>query len=102
VLSLLKIDVTPNDADGSFETNLLCSIRNCEKTVFIDSDGPKTIQNVSCPQHGFLTSFPHQSALGEFVRLSANKILAASGHDLIEAGALSIFEGADTIPESVN
>jgi hypothetical protein len=56
---------------------------------------------VSCPKHGFLTSFPHQIALGEFVKFLANKILAANGHELIQAGAVSIF-GDNEIPESVN
>ena len=70
--------------------------------MVIDSDGPKTIQHVSCPRHGFLASFPHQSALGEFVRFLANKILAANGHDLIEAGAASIFGDEHPRSESVN
>jgi hypothetical protein len=99
--NFLKIEVRTNDADQSFETNLLCSVPDCKKTVFIDSQGPKSIQSVSCPKHGFLTSFPHQIALGEFVKFLANKILAANGHELIQAGAVSIF-GDNEIPESVN
>ena len=100
--SFLEIEVIPNDADQTFRTNLNCSRNHCGKTVVIDSDGPKTIQNVSCPQHGFLTSFPHQSALGEFVRFLANQILAASGHELIEAGAPSIFGDDELCGQSVN
>jgi hypothetical protein len=101
-LSLLKIEVKRNDADDSFETNLHCSRNHCGEIVNIDSDGPKTIQSVSCPKHGFLTSFPHQIALGEFVRFLANKILAANGHKLIEEGATSIFGGNASRPEVVN
>ena len=100
--SFLEIEVIPNDADQTFQTNLQCSRNRCGKTVVIDSDGPKTIQHVSCPRHGFLASFPHQSALGEFVRFLANKILAANGHDLIEAGAASIFGDEHPRSESVN
>ena len=99
--TFLKIEVRTNDAEQSFETNLLCSVPNCQKTVFIDSQGPRSVQSVSCPKHGFLTSFPHQIALGEFVKFLANKILAANGHELIQAGAVSIF-GDNEIPESVN
>jgi hypothetical protein len=100
--SFLEIEVIPNDADQTFQTNLQCSRNRCGKTVVIDSHGPSTVQSISCPQHGFLTSFPHRSALGEFVRFLANKILAASGHELIEAEAPSIFGEDDLLPESVN
>jgi hypothetical protein len=89
--SFLEIEVKPNDVDGTFETNLHCSRNHCGETVHIDSNGPKTIQSVSCPKHGFLASFPHQIALSEFVRFLSNKILAANGHKLIEEGALFIL-----------
>jgi hypothetical protein len=68
----------------------------------IECDGPRTTQSVSCPKHGFLTSFPHQIALGEFIRFSANKILAANGHELIEAEAVSIFGDLSPPAPSVN
>lgn len=100
--NFLEIEVIPNDADQTFQTNLHCSRNRCGKTVVIDSDGPKTTQHVSCPQHGLLASFPHQIALGEFVRFRANKILAANGHALIEAGAASIFGDEDVRGELVN
>jgi len=100
--SFLEIEVKPNDADDTFETNLLCTQNHCGETVNIDSEGPKTIQSVSCPKHGFLASFPHQSALGEFVRFLSNKILAAKGHKLIEDGAASIFGDAEPLPKFVN
>jgi hypothetical protein len=73
------------------KTNLHCSKDECRRIVDIDSDGPRTLQRVSCPKHGFLASFPHQNALGEFVRFLANKTLAASGQELIEAEAVFIF-----------
>jgi hypothetical protein len=101
-LSFLKIEVKRNDADDTFETSLHCSRNHCGEIVNIDSDGPHTIQSVSCPKHGFLTSFPHQIALAEFVRFLANKILAADGHKLIEEGATSIFGGNESLPEVVN
>jgi|SRR5579864_2829069 len=100
--SFLEIEVIPNDADQTFQTNLYCSRNRCGKTVVIDSDGPGTVQSVSCLKHGFLAAFPHQIALGEFVRFLANRILAANGHALIEAGAASIFGDDDLLPESVN
>jgi len=100
--TFLQIEVKPNDADETFETKLHCSLNDCHKTVVIDSGGPKTVQSVSCPKHGFLTSFPHQNALGEFVRFLANKILAANGHDLIEAEAVSIFGDVEQPARSVN
>jgi hypothetical protein len=98
----LEIEVIPNDDDETFETNLHCSRNHCGKTVSIDSDGPKTIQSVSCPRHGFLVSFPDQRALGEFTRFLANKILAANGHELIEEEAVSIFGGGEHLPNLLN
>jgi hypothetical protein len=95
----LEIEVIPNDDDKTFETNLHCSRNHCGKAVSIDSQGPKTTQSVSCPKHGFLVSFPDQRALGEFARFSANKILAANGHELIEEGAVSIFGGDAYLPD---
>ncbi len=98
----IDVDVTTNDADETFETNLYCSRNQCGKTVVIDSDGPQTVQNVSCSKHGLLASFPHRVALGEFVRFVANKTLARNGHELIEAEALSIFGDDEPLPESSN
>ena len=100
--SFIEIEVKANDEDDTFETNLLCSQNGCGETVNIDSEGPKTLQSVSCPKHGFLASFPHQSALGEYVRFLSNKILAASGHKLIEEGAASVFGDAPLLPGAVN
>jgi len=98
---LLEIEVRSND-DDTFETNLCCALSRCGKTVDIDSDGPKTVQNVSCPKHGFLTSFPHRIALGEFVRRLANKILEKNGQRLINAGAAFIVGDEQPRPESMN
>lgn len=98
---LLEIRVRSND-DDTFETKLCCALRQCGKTVDIDSDGPKTVQNVSCPKHGFLTSFPHRVALGEFVRCLANKILEKNGERLIDVGAAFIVGDEQPRPESVH
>jgi hypothetical protein len=98
----LEIEVKGNDTEDSFETNLHCSRADCGEIVNIDSDGPKTIQRVSCPKHGFLISFPQKAALLEFVRCLANTILAASGHKLIEQGAASILGGNDSLHGIVN
>ncbi len=92
----MQIEVTPNDADETFETSLHCSQNDCRRIVDIDSDSPQSLQSVSCPKHGFLTSFPHRNALGEFVRLLANKVLAADGHELIQADAASVFGDIET------
>ncbi len=100
--TFLRIEVTSNDADATFETSVHCSKNDCRRIVDIDSDGPKTLQSVSCPKHGFLTSFPHQNAFGEFVRFSANKILAASGRELIETEALFIFGNIEPHARFVN
>jgi hypothetical protein len=100
--SSLEVEVKRDDAEDSFETNLHCSRKQCGEIVNIDSDGPKTIQRVSCPKHGFLTSFPHKIALLEFVRSLANKTLAASGHKLIEHGATSILGDNEVAPRTVN
>lgn len=97
----LKIEVSANDIDATFETNLCCALSNCGKTVDIESQGPKAVQNVSCPRHGFITSFPHRIALGEFIRSSANKILAINGHRLIDVGAAFIV-GEQRKPESMD
>lgn len=98
---LLEIDVRFND-DDTFDTNLCCALGRCGKTVDIDSHGPEAVQNVSCPKHGFLTSFPHRVALGEFVRYLANKILAKKGQRLIDAGASFIVGDEHFRPESIN
>lgn len=98
----LKIEVRPNDSDATFETNLCCALTHCGRTVNIDSQGPKTLQHVSCPEHGFLTSFPHQTALGEFIRRSANEILAIHGHALIDGGAPFIVGDEQPEPESMD
>ena len=98
----LKIEVKPDDIDATFETNLCCALNHCGKTVDIDSHGPTTVQNVSCPEHGFLTSFPHRTALGEFIRSSANKILAVNGHALIDERAAFIVGSEQRKPESMD
>ena len=98
---LLEIEVRSND-DDTFETNLCCALSECRKTVDIDSDGPKAVQNVSCPEHGFLTSFPHRVALGEFVRCLANKILEITGQRLIDPEAAFIVGDDQPRPESIN
>jgi len=98
----LKIEVRRNDDDDTFETNLCCALSQCGETVDIDSNGPKSVQNVSCPKHGFLTSFPHQVALGEFVRHLANRILEKNGKTLIDAGAAFIVGDEQPRPGSIN
>ena len=98
---LLELQERSND-DDTFETNLCCALSQCGKTVDIDSDGPRAIQKVSCPKHGFLTSFPHRIALGEFVRRLANKILEKNGQRLIDAGAAFIVGDERPRPESMN
>ena len=100
--TLLRVEVTSNDADDTFETSVHCSQNDCHRIVDIDSEGPKTLRSVSCPKHGFLTSFPHQSALGEFVRVSANEILAANGRELIETEALFIIGNIEPHARSGN
>lgn len=98
---LLEIEVKCN-GDDTFETYLCCALRHCGKTVDIDSDGPKTVQKISCPKHGFLTSFPHRVALGDFVRYLANRILEKNGQSLIDAGAAFIVGDEQPRPESMN
>ena len=98
---VLLIEIRSTD-DDTFETNLCCALSRCGKTVDIDSDGPKGVQNVSCPKHGFLTSFPHRVALGEFVRYLANKILEKNGQRLIDAWAAFIVDDGQLRPESMN
>ena len=98
----LEIDVKINSDDGSFQTDLLCDLNHCGKNVSIFSDGPKTIQNVRCVDHGLLTSFPDQTALREFVRFIANKILTINGQELIGRSATCILGENRTPPESMN
>ena len=100
--SFLEIEVKRDDAEDTFQTNLHCSRNHCGEIVNIDSNGPKTVQSVSCPKHGFLISFPNKIALGEFVRFLANEILAANGDKLIEEGATSIIGGDEFLPKGVN
>src|SRR5215469_18678326 len=98
----LKIEVRRNDDDDTFDTNLCCALGQCGKMVEIDSGGPKTVQNVFCPKHGFLTSFLHQVALGEFVRCLANKILEENGDRLIDVEASFIIGDKKVRRESMN
>jgi hypothetical protein len=65
--TFLELEVKRNDKENSFETTLHCSRKQCGEIVNIDSEGPKTTHRVSCPKHGFLTSFPQKIALLEFV-----------------------------------
>lgn len=92
----------PNDADQTFETNLHCALNQRGKIVVIDSHGRTSTQEVSCPKHGFLASFPDQIALSEFIRFVANKVLTASGHQPVESGAAWIFADDEPSPKSVN
>src|ERR1700757_2683727 len=58
---LLEIRVRSND-DDTFETNLCCALSECGKTVDIDSEGPKAVQNVSCdPQRSSPKTIPSAS-----------------------------------------
>jgi len=98
----LKIEVRTNDIDATFETDGCCALSRCGKTVDIDSQGPTTVQYVFCPEHGFLTSFPHRAALGEFIRTSANKILAMNGQLLIEEGAAFLVGSEQPKPQSIH
>lgn len=98
---ILEIKVRSN-GDDTFDTNLCCARSQCGKIVDIDSDGPKAAQNVSCPKHGFLASFPHRVALGEFVRSLANKSLEKSGQRLIDARATFIVGDEQPRSESIN
>ena len=98
----LKIEVKRNDDDDTFDRNLCCALSQCGETVEIDSAGPKTVQNVSCPKHGFLASFPHKVALGEFIRCLANWILETNGGTLIEAEAAFIIDDEQPRPESMS
>jgi hypothetical protein len=96
----LEVEVRSLD-DDTFETNLRCALGQCGRTVEIDSDGPNVVQNVLCPKHGFLTSFPHRSALGDFMRRLANKVLEENGQPLIDPGAVFLF-GEEPRPKSMN
>jgi hypothetical protein len=95
----LVIEVKPDDDDRMPQTNILC---RCGKQVNVWSDGPKTPQKIACLEHGLITQFPDQDAFREFVRVMANKILAAHGHDLIEPDAEAIEPDFKTPPESLN
>ena len=98
----IEIEVKINQDDGTFQTNLFCDLNQCGRYVTIVSNGPKTIQNVLCVEHGLLTSFPDQIAFREFVRFFANKILTVYGHEVIEPGATCILGDNQTPPESMN
>jgi len=99
--SVLLIEVRSID-DDTFETNLCCALGRCGRIVEIDSNGPKAVHNVSCPKHGFLTSFPHRIALGEFVRYFANEILEKNGQKLIDAEAAFIVGDGQARTETMN
>ncbi len=98
---LVQVEIMSND-DDTFETKLCCALRRCGQTVDIDSDGPKAVQNVSCPKHGFLMSFPHRVALGEFIRDLSNQILKRNGERLIDASAAFVMGDEQPQPESMN
>src|SRR6266436_5808776 len=98
----IEIEVTVNQEDDTFQTNLFCDLNQCGRYVTIVSDGPKTAQNVRCTVHGLLTSFPDQTAFREFIRFFANKILMLHKHELIEPGATCILGEDQTAPEFMN
>ena len=98
----LTISVTPDEDNGTTQTDLFCNVNHCGKLVTVVSNGPKTVQQVVCPEHGLLTSFPDQATFREFLRVTANKILAMKGHPLIESGTPAISGDELKPPESTN
>jgi hypothetical protein len=79
----VKVNYVRNGVQESVETDLFCDKGNCGKGVDIYGNGPNTIHNVVCTEHGLLTSFANYEALKKFTELCANKILADHGHGTI-------------------
>lgn len=80
---VVKVNTNAKGEQESVETDFVCDKGGCGKSIDVYSDGAKTVQNVVCPEHGLLTSFPSFAALQEFTALCANKILEANDHDTI-------------------
>lgn len=103
----LRIDVkvTVNNETGTqdnVQTTFFCNIRDCGHSVEMYADSQDTAHSVICPVHGKIGSFPTYAVYLESVRIAANRILAANGHDLISEKTkfFSIDDKAD--PKSSN
>jgi hypothetical protein len=42
--NLVRIEVIPNDEDGTSITNLYCDLNHCGKALTIQSNGPKVFK----------------------------------------------------------
>jgi hypothetical protein len=102
----LGIEVKVNVEDGvqqTVETTFVCRVtKNCGKRVDLYSDGPNTTQNVVCPQHGKICTFPNYATFRETVKLVVNKILAANGHDLLTDATKHVPGDDNRDPSKVN
>jgi len=100
------VQVKVNVEDGvqqTVETTFVCKvIQNCGKRVDLYSDGPNTAQNVVCPEHGKICTFPNYAAFRETMKLLVNKILAANGHDLLSDATKYVHVDDNPDPSKVN
>lgn len=102
MLGNVKIFVSYDLQNDTTQTDLRCNVSNCGKQPNIVSNGPKTIQQVVCPDHGVLSQFSDQDSFREAFRQEANPVLVSKGFPPIQPDTFSIAGDEVEPPESAN
>ena len=102
MLGNVTILVEYDRQNNTTQTDLRCNVNNCGKQPTIVSNGPKTLQQVVCSEHGVLSEFPDQGCFREAFRLEANPVLVSKGYPAIEPDTFSISGDDRKPPESAN
>lgn len=101
----IEMKVTVNNETGLQESvlsTLICKVGDCGKYIELYSDSPESVHTVVCPIHGKVGSFPTFAVYRETVKILANKILEAKGHDLISDKTKYIAVDGEGDPRSSN
>lgn len=104
-LQFVGIQVTVNETDGeqdSVLTQLYCNIGGCRRNVDAYFDSEDEVHTLACPVHGGLATFPSRKVLDSTIRLAANKILEANGHQTITDSTKSQRVEINGDPRSMN
>jgi hypothetical protein len=102
MLGNAKILVAYDAQNDTTQTDLRCNVNNCGKQPTIVSNGPKTIHQIVCVEHGVLSQFSDQDSFLETFRLEANRVLVSNGYPPIEADTYSVSGDELKPPESAN
>ena len=102
MLGNVKILVSYDAENDTTQTDLRCNVNNCGKQPSIVSNGPKTVHQIVCVEHGVLSQFSDQNSFREAFRLEANPVLVSKGYPPIDAYTFSVVGDELKPPESTN